>query len=76
MVAFFGDRELTGKQHINIVDEIDFSNRDHPATKLLQSPSKLSSGPAAQIRLSISKVTKMLKFLLSVRHLRGHSNNT
>ena len=32
------------------------SDRDHPSTKLLQSPSKISSGMAAQVRLSIRKV--------------------
>ena len=34
------------------------SDEDHPVTKLLQSPSKINSGMAARISLSIRKVGK------------------
>ena len=33
------------------------SDRDHPATKLMQSPFKISRGMAAEISLSIHKVS-------------------
>ena len=32
------------------------NDEDHPATKLMQSPNKISRGMAAQISLSVSKV--------------------
>jgi hypothetical protein len=32
------------------------NDEDHPATKLMQSPNKISRGMAAQISLSVTKV--------------------
>ena len=36
------------------------SDRDHAATKLLQSTNKISQGMSAQISLSVKKVTTLL----------------
>ena len=53
----------------NGVDYV-ISDKDHPATKLLQSPLKISKGMSSSISLSLRKVKLKLRLTLSKNSLK------